>query len=137
MDSEFLKKDLNEIDQFEKVYNEMYHQKGLNVKLPKDKVLYYINNDCFLLTKINSDDINGACYHAYVYDNKYTRLLYSCSEFRSQDKEARNFIGRANKYLHWQDILFFKNNNLVCYDFGGIFSYENPNGQANIQAYVL
>jgi lipid II:glycine glycyltransferase (peptidoglycan interpeptide bridge formation enzyme) len=48
------------------------------------------------------------------------RLFYSASHFRkSEDSELRNLIGRANRLLHWEDIRFFKEMGLSCYDFGG------------------
>ena len=43
--------------------------------------------------------------------------------FREIDKELQKAIGRANKYLHWQDIKFLKQNNVEKYDWGGAFWY--------------
>ena len=36
--------------------------------------------------------------------------------------------GRANKFLHWHDWLLLKNIGVIEYDWGGIASYDNPNG---------
>ena len=44
------------------------------------------------------------------------------------DNAMRNAIGRANKYLHWNDWLLLKKMGIVEYDWGGIASYDNPNG---------
>lgn len=44
------------------------------------------------------------------------------------DSAMRNAIGRANKYLHWHDWLLLKNIGVIEYDWGGIASYDNPNG---------
>jgi lipid II:glycine glycyltransferase (peptidoglycan interpeptide bridge formation enzyme) len=47
--------------------------------------------------------------------------MYSASLFReSNDGAFRNLIGRANRLLHWDDILFFKNKKYLIYDVGGI-----------------
>ena len=37
-------------------------------------------------------------------------------------------LGRANKYLHWNDWIYLKQQGVVEYDWGGIASYEKPNG---------
>jgi lipid II:glycine glycyltransferase (peptidoglycan interpeptide bridge formation enzyme) len=61
--------------------------------------------------------------HAYVADSQIlrTRLLYSASHFRgADDSEARNQIGRANRFLHWHEIEQFKQLGYESYDLGGI-----------------
>jgi lipid II:glycine glycyltransferase (peptidoglycan interpeptide bridge formation enzyme) len=61
------------------------------------------------------------CYHVYVTDADRAMLLYSGSQFRSaRSSEERRFIGRANRYLHWQDMLYFKNSGFRIYDWGGL-----------------
>ena len=74
-----------------------------------------------------SDEEEILAYHVYVGDEKTTRLLYSCSTFREDDSK-KALIGRANKFLHWEDIKYFKNNKYEKYDLGGISSFDNPNG---------
>jgi len=62
-------------------------------------------------------------WHAYYRGPRRAQLLHSGSSFRgSTDNAFRNFIGRANRYLHWQDILRFKEAGLVAYDFGGWYA---------------
>jgi lipid II:glycine glycyltransferase (peptidoglycan interpeptide bridge formation enzyme) len=64
--------------------------------------------------------------HAYVVSDGRARLHQSSSHFRnSDDSEFRNFIGRANRYLHWDDILYFKNMGLEYYDFGGWYGGQS------------
>ena len=67
-------------------------------------------------------------YHSCICDDKNIRLLHSCSEFRETDTAFRNAIGRANKYLHWKDMLYFINQHKEKYDWGGISSFDTPNG---------
>ena len=115
------------LSDFECQYNEMYKEKNMNVKLSMREVNSYIENNAFVLTAAKFDE-KVLCYHAYVCDNKSTRLLYSCSNFRSDDHDMKNLIARANKFLHWQDIKYFKQAGIHSYDFGGISSFEEPNG---------
>lgn len=56
--------------------------------------------------------------HVYIHDGKNLRLLHSCSK-RLEDIGLNKIIGWSNRFLHLQDILYFKNNNFEVYDFGG------------------
>jgi hypothetical protein len=63
--------------------------------------------------------------HAYIVGDNRARLLQSASHFRgSSDPEERKLIGRANRLLHWEDILYFKAMGLGYYDFGGWYGGE-------------
>lgn len=126
--SEDLKSNREELLKFEEMYNQMYKEKNMNVKLALSIVDKYIESNSFLLTKSVSETGKDLVYHAYVVDKHDSRLWYSCSNFRSDDNEEKKLIARANKYLHWEDIKYFKNNGFKNYDFGGISSFENPNG---------
>ncbi|MCL2800149.1 MAG: peptidoglycan bridge formation glycyltransferase FemA/FemB family protein [Treponema sp.] len=59
-------------------------------------------------------------YHTYVTANNRARLMLSASLFRDSDNSFKNLVGRANRLLHWEDILYFKEQNFLIYDFGGI-----------------
>lgn len=77
------------------------------------------------LTIASAEDGAGAVVasHAYVTDTagQRTRLLYSASHFRgSASSEERNFIGRANRLLHWFEIEQFKKSGFSRYDLGGV-----------------
>lgn len=126
-DSKFLENNSDILNNFEKVYNQMYSEKNMNNKLSMSLVKHYINNDAFIITAASIDG-KDLVYHAYVADDKNTRLLYSCSTFRSNEQEERNLIARANKFLHWEDIKYFKEQKIEKYDFGGIHSFDEPNG---------
>lgn len=61
------------------------------------------------------------CMHAYLKDEtiKRARLLYSATA-RFENSADRNKIGRANKLLHYHDMLKFKESRFKTYDWGGI-----------------
>ena len=64
------------------------------------------------------------CPHTrYVKDSSSgrVRLLYSASHFRARsDSGERNKIGRANRLLHWHEIVTLKDLGFGLYDLGGI-----------------
>lgn len=62
-------------------------------------------------------------WHCYIGTPNRARLLYSASFFRdSNDKVHRALVGRANRALHWFDILEYKKRFCAWYDFGGWYT---------------
>jgi len=80
-------------------------------------------SSALLLSSISSSEGDLLAAHAYVKDDSLgrVRLLYSASHFRGMsDSAERNKVGRANRLLHWYEILTLKNIGLRIYDLGGI-----------------
>lgn len=62
-------------------------------------------------------------WHVHAVTPDKASLLHSASLFRQvDDNEARAVIGRANRLLHWRDMLAFKADGLSVYDFGGWYA---------------
>ena len=116
------------LNKFNIMYHDMYEEKGMSgYYLPINELKEYADKDALVIT---TSEIDGkiVVYHSYIIDNHHSRFLHSCSEFRVADNAMRNAIGRANKYLHWNDWIYLKGDGVVEYDWGGISSYEKPNG---------
>lgn len=63
-----------------------------------------------------------AIYHTHIHDDKTARLLHSASLYPLQEDEegnTKNLIGMANRYLHYQEMLYFKEKGMSVYDWGG------------------
>ena len=61
--------------------------------------------------------------HSYLIDNDSARvrLLHSASNFRAmKSSQDRALVGRANRFLHFRDMLYFKEAKYNLYDFGGV-----------------
>lgn len=59
--------------------------------------------------------------HAYFVDADVKRatLLYSCSLYRDvENSQLRNLMGRANRFLYWDDMRRFAEEGADWYDFG-------------------
>lgn len=116
------------LNQFNIMYHDMYEEKGMpGHYLPINELKEYADKNALIITTFEIEG-NTVVYHSYLTDGYHSRFLHSCSEFRVADKAMRNAIGRANKYLHWNDWLYLKHSGIIEYDWGGISSYENPNG---------
>lgn len=79
-----------------------------------------------------SRDHNGLVWHAYVTYGDTAALFHSASHFRATEKADRAFFARANRWLHWRDMLGFKQAGLRHYDWGGLFEDESVPGHAGI-----
>lgn len=65
-------------------------------------------------------------YQVYITDGETAFSLYSASHFRLK-KEAidKRMLSIANRYLLWQNILYFKDKKNSIYDMGGLTANEN------------
>ena len=113
---------------YKSLYEKMYYKKGRKVEAPITAMKKYAKNNALLVSEVLIDR-EPIVYHAYIVDDKHARLWMSCSSFRdSEDKQYRALLGRANKRLHWEDMTYFKELGYKTYDWGGISSFEDPNG---------
>jgi hypothetical protein len=77
--------------------------------------------NALVITRVDDGAGAALCYHVYVADGTRAMLLYSGSQFRNAVTSAdRHRLGRANRFLHWRDILFFKSRGFAVYDCGGL-----------------
>jgi hypothetical protein len=74
------------------------------------------------LSRIADSEGRTLVWHAYYRDAKYARGKYSVSISREANPELRALVGRANRYLTWEDIKRFKANGLSIYDLGGWYA---------------
>ena len=131
--AEQLKNNVGIVEEFEKAY--IHFANGLEDKsvlkaYSRKKVDLYIESNCLLLSRMRKDKL--VVYHVYMYDENETVLMFSVSDFRDESID-RNLAGRANKLLHYYDMLHFKKLGLKQYDWGNISNKDNPNGIDNFK----
>lgn len=108
------------------IYAQFYDEFARHKSLPESnvaKLSALITAGALALSSVADATGKVLAAHAYVSDRetRRVRLLYSASHFRgSQDSAERNLIGRANRLLHWQEILEFKRLGFEFYDLGGL-----------------
>jgi hypothetical protein len=75
-------------------------------------------------------------FHAHILACGRARLLYSASLFRnSTDRVFRALVGRANRLLHWEDMIRFKSFGFEAYDFGGWYDGNTDEEKLKINAF--
>lgn len=111
---------------------------NINFKLEEDKIkfmnLYNGVSDNLNITKISLERLESfgekivitkaiyqgkeVIFHAYLLDKERVRLLYSVRNLK--ENLDNQIYGFANRFLHYEDISFFKAKDISIYDFGGI-----------------
>ncbi len=66
-------------------------------------------------------------YHTHILDTDIVRLLHSASLYRLEedDAEGKNLIGIANRYLHFEEMKYYKSLGKKIYDWGGAGMQED------------
>src|SRR5258708_7485951 len=64
-------------------------------------------------------------WHAYLTSGRAAWLQYTGSCFRNKENDYRALVGRANRWLHWREMLQFKEMGIKRYDWGAL-SEDKP-----------
>lgn len=124
---------------FAQYYDTFASQKGLP-KTNIAKLQALCRATSLILSSSSDGDGNLLVAHAYIKDASLgrARLLYSASQFRSLDDSSdRNKIGRANRLLHWYEILTLKQMGYRLYDLGGLSDDSNDRDKKDIARFKL
>jgi len=114
------------LDRFEEMYNQFAVTKALG-RLDRSRVNSIANAGMLDLSVAKDSKGEALVYHANYCDAFRATQLYLPSLYRNlSDKETRNLIGRANRYLTWTDIFRYKSRGLKCFDFGGWYAGTDP-----------
>ncbi|MDB6063909.1 MAG: uncharacterized protein JWR26_117 [Pedosphaera sp.] len=113
-------------DQFEQMYNTFAAMKGLRA-LDRPRMESMVAAGVLDLSVAKDPQGNALVYHANYRDPCRATSMELPSLYRKlSDSAARNFIGRANRYLTWSDILRYKDHGLKSFDFGGWYNGNDP-----------
>jgi lipid II:glycine glycyltransferase (peptidoglycan interpeptide bridge formation enzyme) len=130
---EFIPEPESRLDEFRAFYDSFARQKSLE---PSDhRWLAAACKARQLALTLASQNGDALVWHAYVIGEKAARLQYSGSCFRDRQSDYRALVGRANRWLHWQDMLRFKEIGIKRYDWGGLFEDESLPERAGINKF--
>src|SRR5262249_2119895 len=107
-----------DLDRFVSTFN-LFLQESNPVPLARSDLDSY--GDHLTLTKavLQGEPLVMHCYLVHGHSSR-ARLLHSASTYHGvQDSAKRGLIGRANRFLHFEDMLHFKRSGLRLYDLGG------------------
>ena len=112
----------NDIDFYVNYFNDFSKSKNLYFTLSSKDITSFLELDSFMVTCAKYNE-HILVMHGYTLnkESKSVILKHSSSHYRVQAKEQidRNLIGIANRFLHYEDMLYFKKENFSIYDLGG------------------
>lgn len=114
-----------DLDKFIDFYNEFAESKDIPDILPQlDRELIHSMREVLVITMARKRG-EALVMHSYLLDRqaKRARLLNTASLFRFRDNRMRTLTGMANRFLHYEDMLFFKKMGIEIYDMGG-YAYD-------------
>ena len=119
-------------ENFRNFYNEFARQRGIS-GISMEKLNSYGKN--LRLTSTSKDGIVTSA-HSYLLDldNKKVRFLHGGTS-RFSESIDRNMIARSNKFLHFKNLLAFKQLGCLIYDWGGIAYETNDKGLKGINKF--
>lgn len=115
-----------ELSEFFTFYNSFADLKNLG-HIGEAKVRKLATDGMYAITKCYGSDGTLLVEHTYYLDKKDSRVMLatSCSLYRKDEYvQYKNLIGRANRMLHFQDMLYFKDAGYHIYDFNGISNFS-------------
>jgi len=130
---EFIDDPESRLDEFRAFFDAFARQKALAPADPRWLVAACKARQLAL----SSASRNGEAlvWHAHVMSGNTARLQHSGSGFRNRENDYRALVGRANRWLHWRDMLRFKEMGIQRYDWGGLFEDESVPERAGINKF--
>ena len=102
------------LDEFRAFYDAFARQKAL--PLSDRQWLVAACKARQLVLTVASQSAEALVWHAYVMSGETAGLLHSGSCYRNREGDYRALVGRANRWLHWKDMLQLKAMGTQCYD---------------------
>lgn len=130
---EFMNDPRGRLEEFCAFFDAFAKQKGF---WPCDRkwLLAACDTGRLVLTSASRDG-EALVWHAYLVSGRSAWLQYTGSCFRDKDNDHRALIGRANRWLHWKEMLRFKEMGMERYDWGGLFEDESVPGNEGINRF--
>ena len=119
-----------QLDAFGAFYDEFARQKGLPCAYHAG--LRAAAGAGQLVLTSAARDGDTLVWHAYIVHGERVALLHSASHFRKAQNGESALVARANRWLHWRDMLRFREIGFTVYDWGGLFEDETDAGRAGI-----
>lgn len=125
-----------QIYEFSRFYDPFAKMKKIR-KCDVNKLIAIRDQGSLFFSYATSKDNQTLCAHVYFLDDIQAYLIYSASQPTDKDSDSkiRNLIGRANRSLHWMDIMSFKNKGCNWYNFGGKVLDPNDKGGQNVNRF--
>ena len=126
--------DNNILNDFFDFYDIFSSSKGLK-KLQRARVKSFADAGILDLSLVKSNEGIPLVWHAHCCVQNKAVFFYGASLKDYKDTSYQSLLGRANRYHHWQDILRFKELEILTYDFGGWYAGNTDQKLLNINKF--
>ena len=108
------------------LYEQMKAAKGMEDAFNRQLAESYAKQDALVISVayVNQRPVG---FNAYIADNTHFRAWLTAFAFREEEFDAQ-VVSRAHQLLEWETMRYCCQNGITSYDFGGIESFDNPNG---------
>jgi hypothetical protein len=125
------------IIEFTEYANEFRKLKGLP-PISVKQLIELADINALTISYIKDENDNILCCSSIISDDFRARAFYTASlRLKASTSKERNLIGGANLYLHWSELIYFKNKGSRIYDFGGISQDKDNKELQNINRFKL
>ena len=109
----------------------MFSDKGISQRYNEKlaKLLFDTGNLILVTAKIDGEIVG---FNAVIIEAPNARNWVCAFDFRNEEKD-KQALSRLHQNLHWKEMLWCKANEIFYYDFGGINSFDEPNGIAKFK----
>jgi hypothetical protein len=106
------------LDEFVDFFNGFAATKGLDPLRTEHLSAY--DSRFEILQAVSGDTVWVMNFYLLDRDTARVRMTYSASHFRSlTEVDDKAFVGRANRFIHWEAMKYFKSAGFIHYDLGG------------------
>ena len=126
-----IQKDYRVLDICKELFEGMYRAKGIITYFNMDLAKALVASD-LLLIGIAYYEKQPIGFSAVLFKDNDARLWLTAFSFR-EDKEKAQIYSDAHKRLDWELLLKCKDLGAIRFDFGGVNSFEEPNGIAKFK----
>lgn len=119
-----------ELKQFQQFYNAFAKTKRtqLLTSLHMKRLKMLRDKGLLVLTKLQNHHDDTLCYQIRLIDGDFVLSLYGCIALWLQERpNLKQPIRYANRYLLWENIMYFKKMGYKTYDYGGATSIDEIN----------
>jgi len=113
-------------DQCAALYEQMKKAKGIPDVFNRKLAEGYANDNALVISiaYVNNCPVG---FTAFIADETHFRAWLTAFAFREEEFDTQA-VSRAHQLLEWETMRYCCQNGITSYDFGGIYSFEDPNG---------
>ena len=124
-----------DLGEFMDYYDRFASSKGV-ARIQRDQFGALASAGMIAVSTARSTDGSVLAAHAYLLTPSRARLTHSASLFRGEESSAvRAQVGRANRFLHWNDLTAFRTMGVSWYDLGGWYEGSRNAALLNVNAF--